>query len=229
MSDKKQKEAMVKKVKQVLVVGACVLFVVLMILSGMGSNWLKMFTVVKPGDAVVVDYTFYDISGKPLLTTNQQIYSQLTTKGQSIIFGKQLPVTAGQNLTKSLYPVQIYTEGNGWTGSFAIFGTEYDAISETLIGMKTGDQKRIRLTNASLSQTWSKETLERNNVSIDLMNVGDSLAMGVSDKPEEMASNASVSYTRIGEITSKTADGIVIDFGYPYVDITVTTINPNSD
>ena len=49
MVDKKQKELVVKRTKQVLVVGACVLFVVLMILSGMGSHWITMFTVVKPG------------------------------------------------------------------------------------------------------------------------------------------------------------------------------------
>jgi hypothetical protein len=177
---------------------------------------------------VVVDYTFYDISGTPLLTTNQQMYTKLAAKGSSILFGRQLSVTPGQNLTKSLYPVQIYTSDGGWTQSFAIFGTEYDAIGQTVIGMKTGDQKRVGLPNTSLTQSWSKETLIRNNVSIDLMNVGESLAMGVSDKPEEMTSNASVTYTRIGEITSKSADGIVIDFGYPYVDITVTAINPTS-
>jgi hypothetical protein len=228
MGDKKQKEAMIKKAKQVLVVGACVLFVVLMIVSGMGSGWLTMFTVVKPGDKVVVDYTFYDISGNPLLTTNQQLYTQFVSKGKSIIFGRQLSMTAGQNLTKSLYPVQIYSSDKGWTQSFAIFATEYDAIGETVIGMKTGDQKRVHLINASLSQSWSKDSLERNNVSMDLMNVGDSLAMGVSDKPEEMTSNASVTYTRIGEITSKSSDGIIIDFGYPYVDISITAINPNS-
>jgi hypothetical protein len=228
MGDKKQKEALMKKVNQVIVVGACVLFVVLMIISGMGSGWLTMFTVIKPGDSVIVDYTFYDISGNPLLTTNQQTYTQLASKGKSIIFARQLPVTAGQNLTRSLIPVQMYTSDSGWSQSFAIFGTEYDAISQTLLGMKKGDQKRIRLSNASLSQSWSKETLVRNNVSMDLMNVGDSLTMGVSDKPEQMASNASVSYARIGEITSKTADGIIIDFGYPSVDITVTAINPTS-
>ena len=67
MSDKKQKEAMVKRVKQVIVVGACILFVALMILSGMGSGWLTMFTTVKPGDSVVVDYTLNDIYGNPVL------------------------------------------------------------------------------------------------------------------------------------------------------------------
>ena len=60
MGDKKQKEERMKTVKQVLIVGACILFVVLMILSGMGSSWLTMFTVTKPGDIVIVDYTFYD-------------------------------------------------------------------------------------------------------------------------------------------------------------------------
>jgi hypothetical protein len=228
MGDKKQKEAMMKKVKQVLVIGACVLFVVLMIISGMGSGWLTMFTVVKPGDKVIVDYTFYDISGNPLLTTNQQTYTQLAGQGKSILFGRQLSVTPGVNLTKSLYPVQIYSSDSGWSQSFAIFGMEYDAIGQNVIGMKTGDRKRVVLPNTSLTQSWSRETLIRNNVSMDLMNVGDSLAMGVSDKPQEMASNSSVTYTRIGEITSKSADGIVIDFGYPYMDITVTAINPTS-
>jgi hypothetical protein len=228
MGDKKQKEAMVKKVKQVLVIGACVLFVVLMILSGMGSGWLTMFTVVKPGDTVVVDYTFYDISGNPLMTTNQQTYTQITSKGYTIIYARQLSMTAGQNLTMSLYPVQIYSSDSGWTRQFALFESEYDAIGKTLIGMKTGDQKRIQLNKAGMSQSWSKEMLEQNKVSMDDLNVGDSLAMAVSDKPEEMTSNSSVSYTRIGEITSKTDDGVVIDFGYPYVDISITAINPRS-
>jgi hypothetical protein len=228
MGEKKQKEAMMKTVKKVIVVGACVLFVVLMILSGMGSQWLTMFTVVKPGDKVVIDYTFYDNSGHPLLTTDQQMYSQLASKGSSIMYAKQLSMTAGQNLTKSLYPVPIYTSDSGWTRQFAVFGMEYDAIGQSLIGMRTGDQKRVKLPSASLSQNWSKEMLDRNKVSIDSLSVGDSLAMGVSDKPEEMASNSSESYTRIGEITSKADNGIIIDFGYPYADISITAINPSS-
>jgi hypothetical protein len=228
MGDKKQKEAMKKTVYQVVIVGACVLFVILMVLSGMGSSWLNMFTVVKPGDTVVVDFTFYDISGSPLLTTNQGLYTQLAGKGVNIIFARQLSVTAGRNLTSSLTPIQIYTSDSGWTRSFAIFGTEYDEISTAVTGLKTGDQRRIRLPNASLSQTWSKEMLDRNKVSLDSLSLGDSLAMAVSDKPEEMESNTSVTYSRIGEITNKSADGVVVDFGYPYVDITVTAINPKS-
>ena len=228
MGDKKQKEARIKKVKQVLVVGACVLFVILMILSGTSSHWLSIFTVVKPGDTVVVDYTFYDMSGNPFLTSNQVTYTQISSKGNNILYGKPLSMTAGQNLTKSLLPVQIYTSDSGWSHSFAIFAPEYDAIGGTLLGLKTGDQKRILLPNASMSQFWSNDTLERNNLSIDTLNIGDSLAMAVSDNPEGMASNTSESYTRFGTITQKADDGIIIDFGYPYVDISITAINPTS-
>ena len=90
MGDKKQKEARIKKVKQVLIVGACVLFVILMILSGMSSHWLSVFTVVKPGDTVVVDYTMYDATGNPILTSNQQTYTAAAAKGRYILYSKQL-------------------------------------------------------------------------------------------------------------------------------------------
>jgi hypothetical protein len=228
MGEKKQKEAMKKRAMQVLVVGACVLFVVLMVLSGMGSHWLTLFTVVKPGDTVVVDYTFYDANGNPLLTTNQQTYTQLVSKEKNIIYSKQLSMVVGQNLTTSLYPVQIYTSGSWSTQKFAIFSMEYNAIDQAIVGMKTGDQKRIQLSTASMSQEWSAAQLARNGVNMSDINQGDILAMGVSDNPEDTLANTSATYTRVAEITSKTADGVVADFGYPAVDISIYSINGNN-
>jgi len=228
MSDKKQKEAMAKKVKQVLVVGACVFFVILMILSGMSSHWLSVFTVIKPGDTVVVDYTLYDINGKPVLTTNQQTYTTAAAKGLDMLYSKQLSLTAGQNLTKSIYPVSIYTSDSGWTKEFALFSTEYEAISQATLGMRAGDQERIQLPNSSMAQDWSATTLTHNGVDINTLNVGDVLAMGVSDNPEAMATNSTVTYTRVGQVTSKTNDSVTIDFGYPAVDISIVSINANS-
>lgn len=230
MGEKKQKEAMIKKVKQVVVIGACVLFVILMILSGMGSHWLTMFTVIKPGDTVIVDYTFYDATGAPLLTSNQQVYTQTASKGKTIVFGKQLSVTAGHTPARSLYPVSIYMgDSSGWTGQFALFSTEYDAISQALTGMKTGDQKRIQIANGSLQQEWPREMLGRRNVSMDELIRGDLLAMGVSDNPEEMAENSSSPvYTRLGVVTSKTTDAVIVDSGFPSVEFSIVAINPKS-
>lgn len=228
MGDKKQKEAMMKTAKQVLVVGACVLFVVLMILSGMGSSWLTMFTVIKPGDAVVVDYTMYDINGNPILTSSQQVYTAEAKKGRDILVSKQLPIVTGQNLTKSIYPVAIYTASSGWTNEYALFSTEYDAINRELVGMKTGQQKRIQISNSSMAQEWSAQQLMRNGVNISELSVGYTLAMGVSDQPEAMATNSSLSYTRIGEVTRVTNNSVTVDFGYPAVDIRIVSINAKS-
>jgi hypothetical protein len=228
MGDKKQKEALMKKVKQVLIVGVCVLFVILMILSGMSSHWLTIFTVVKPGDKVIVDYTLYDASGNPLLTTNQQTYTQTSSKGKSIIYARQLSMVAGQNQTKSLYPVPIYTSDGEWNQQFAIFGTEYNAIGSALMGMKTGEQKRIQIPNSSIVQQWSREQIEK-KISMDSLNVGDILTMAVSDNPEEMLTNNSATvYARIGVITTKTNESILVDSGYPTVDISIAAINPSS-
>ncbi len=228
MSDKKQKEAMIKKAKQVLVDGACVLFVVLMILSGMSSHWLSSFTVIKPGDKVVVEYTMYDINGNPVLTSNQQTYTKASTNGRNIVISKQLSIITGQNLTKSIYPVSIYTSSSGWTKEYAIFSMEYDAINQALVGMKTGDQKRIRVPNSSMAQEWSATQLTTNGVNIDDINIGDILAMGVSDNPEAMATNTTITYTRVGQVTSKTNESVIVDFGYPSADISIVSINANS-
>jgi FKBP-type peptidyl-prolyl cis-trans isomerase 2 len=228
MSDNKQKEAMIKKVKQVLVVGACVLFVVLMILSGMSSHWLSIFTVIKPGDAVVVDYTLYDINGNPLLTSNQQTYMRATANSQNIIYSKQLSMTAGQKLTKSIYPVPIYTSSSGWTKEYALFSVEFDAINEALIGMKAGDQKRIRIPNSSMTQVWSATQLTNNGVNIADLDTGDILAMGVSDEPELITTNNTTTYTRVGQVTSKTTESVIVNFGYPSADISIVAINAKS-
>ena len=225
MGDKKQKEAMMKKDKQVLVVGACILFVVLMILSGMGSGWLTMFTVVKPGDSVVVDYTLYDLNGNPILTSSQTVYTRAAEKGNSILFSKQLAMVTGQNLGKSIYPVSIYTGTGGWSKEYALFSVEYDAINQALVGMKTGEQKRIQLPNTSMAQEWSAEQLTRNGVNITDLSLGDGLAMSVSDNPEGMISNTSVVYTRIGQVISRTNESVTVDFGYPSADISIVSIN----
>ena len=228
MGDKKQKEARIKKVKQVLVVGACVLFVILMILSGMSSHWLSVFTVVKPGDTVVVDYTMYDATGIPVLTSSQQTYTTAAANGRYILYSKQLSMTAGQNLTKSIYPVSISTGSSDLTTQFALLNTEYGAINQAIIGMKTGDQKRIQIPNSSEPNLWDAANVTRSGLNVSDLNVGDLLPMAMSDNPEAMATNSTITYTRFGEIMSKSDEGIVVDVNYPAVDISIVSINVNS-
>jgi hypothetical protein len=227
MGEKKKKEESTKMVKKVLIVGACILFVVLMIVSGMGSSWLVMFTSVKPGDSVVIDYTFFDAAGSPILTTDQQLYSQTSANTSGLVLARQISVTSNQTLSGSVYPVQIYTPGSGWTKQFAIFSPEFNAISAGIVGMKTNEKKRITIPSGnSMTQNWSADQLSSNKVNITDIHIGDILAMGVSDRPEVEVSNASaIMYVRIGEVTQKSLSGVIVDFGYPVAEVRVVSIN----
>jgi len=223
MGEKKQKEARMRKVKQVIAVAACVVFVVLMILSGMSSHWLTIFRSIKPGDAVVIDYTLYDSAGDAILTS----YQQLAAQGNILYTNQRLTLVAGQNVTKSVYPVPIYT-GSGTTEQFGLLPAEYAAIDQAIVGMKSGEQKRIQIPSSSEPRLWDAAAINQTGLNISQFSVGGLIPMAASDTPEAIASNTSVTYLRLGRVTSVSADGIVIDVNYPVADISIVSINGNT-
>jgi len=227
MGEKKRKEAEVARWKKVVVVAACVIFVVLMVVSGMGFGWLSMFAVTKPGQTVVLDYTIYDGSGNPVITTDQQVYTTAASAGKPVLYTQQIVVVANQTMTEPIYPVPVYTSQTGSESEFAIFAMELNAITSGVVGMSTNQQKTVALpASSSMSQLWSAEDLEKNGIDMNSINVGDQFAMGVSDNPEEMATNESAkTFIRISEVIRKTDGGIVVDFSYPKADIRVVSIN----
>jgi hypothetical protein len=182
---------------------------------------------VKPGDTVIVDFTLYDAKRNPIITSDEQVYKNLRASGKGILLSNQrLTITSGTSLNKEIYPVQISTS-SGVSQQFAMFSTEYNTISANLVGMRVGDQNHIAIdSNGPLTQTWSAEQLQQNNVNMSDIHIGDLLVMPISANPEDMRSSAStITYIRMGEITAKTNAAVIVDYGYPYADIGVISIN----
>lgn len=227
MGEKKKKEATMKMVNKVLVVSACVLFVVLMILSGMGSGWLTMFSVIKPGDTVVIDFSFYDSAGKPVMTSEQTTYNQAIAQGQSIFVAKQLAITANQTIEKSIYGIQGYDSAGSGLKQLAVFSPEFNAISSGIIGMKVNEQKRIAIpSDFSMTHELSAEQLALSRINLTDINIGDNFFMGVSDNTGEIVNNTTAkTYLRMGEVASKSPEGVVVDLSYPVVEVRVVSIN----
>ena len=227
MGEKKKKEASQKKWTKIGLIILAVLFVVVMVVSSMGSNWITGLAPIRPGDTVLFDYTIYDTAGNPLVTSNQQLYTQASQAGKGIMYAKQLTLTANQTLNTGVYPVPVYVGSNGGTwAQFALFSPEYDAITQGLVGMRVNDKKNIVFTdNSSMSQLWSPDQLTKNNINMSSIQVGDTLKMGVSDNPNATAANSSATTDiRIGEVTRISPAGVVVDFGYPSADISVVTV-----
>jgi hypothetical protein len=99
-------------------------------------------------------------------------------------------------------------------------------MSAGVVGMKVNEQKRVTVPGSTdMVQVWSPEQLTLNGVNMSQIRVGDILAMGVSDNPEEMATNHSApTYIRIGTITNKANEGATVNFGIPSIDLKVVSI-----
>ncbi len=227
MGTKKKKEETTKLVSKILIVCVCVLFVGLMILSGMGTSWLTIFTSVKAGDTVVIDYTLFDAAGKPIVTTEKSIYDQAVAQGSGVFGSKQITITANQTMEKPIYSVMVYPSNGGKVQQLALFSSEYNALSSGIIGMRVNEQKRIPISsNIPMTYDWSAERLALNKINLSDITIGDSFFMGVSDNPEAAANNTSAnSYLRIGEVANKSPEGVVVDFSFPVIDVRVITIN----
>jgi hypothetical protein len=231
MGTKKQAEKSQKMWIKVIAVIVGVVFVVLMVVSAMGSSWISSLATIKPGDTVQIDYTFKNAQGAPILTSSSQLYLQLAKEGSGVLYAKPLTITANQTYSDSVYPIAFYTPTNGWStdNQFALFRDEFNAISSGVVGMKANSQKTISLDSTKpMTQFWSKDQLSAGNMSLSSISVGDYLNMGVSSNPYASEDNSTPTYVRIAQVTNKTADGVTIDFSYPTVDITVDSINSAS-
>jgi len=227
MGEKKKKEAAVKTWYKVLAVLACVVVAAMMVLSGMGHNWINALRAIKPGDTVTVQITINGPGGTPIVTSDEELYQKQMAASQGLFYTKDLVITANQSATDSLVPIPVYSTGNGWSDTFALFSTEYDPVSQALVGMKVNQEKTITLPAAdSMTETWSSAQLQNEGVNLTDVHVGDQLSIAVSGKAalEKNASASSYSI-RIGEVTAKSAEGITINFGYPSIAIKVLQVS----
>ncbi|MDD1695756.1 MAG: hypothetical protein LUQ54_02550 [Methanoregula sp.] len=225
MGVKKKNEEWVKTVSKIFIVFACLLFVGLMILSGMGTSWINMFNSVKSGDTVVIDFTVYDTAGKPVITSEQTTYSQAVAQGQDIFAAKQLTVIANQTMDKPIYAIPGYTSTGTGVQQLAIFSSEYNAISSGIFGMKINEQKQIAIPpQPGMVNDLSVEQLAISKVNMTDVSIGDRFFMGVSDNSVANSTKANA-FLRIGDVTSKSPEGVAIDLSYPVVNVKVVSIN----
>ncbi|DAC71586.1 MAG TPA: hypothetical protein DSN98_09625 [Thermoplasmata archaeon] len=227
MGEKKKNEAWVKTVSKIFIVLACLLFVGLMILSGMGNQWITMFNSVKSGDTVVLDVTVYDATGNPIITSDQTVYNQVVAKGQNIFATKQLTVISNKTMDKSIFGVPGSASTGTGVQQLAIFSSEYNAISSGIVGMKVNEQKRIAIPSDNMMKNdFSVEQLALSKINLTDISVGDSFFMGVADTTQQVTNTTkATTFLRIGDVVSKSPDGVVVDLNYPSIEVKVVSIN----
>jgi len=227
MGVKKKNEEWVKLVSKIFIVAACLLFVGLMILSGMGNQWITMFNSVKSGDTVVLDFTVYDAAGKPIITSEQTVYNQVVAQGKDIFATKQLTVISNKTIAKSIFGIPGSASTGTGVQQLAIFSSEYNAITSAIVGMKVNEQKRIAIPSDNMMKNdLSVEQLALSKINLTDISVGDNFFMGVSDTTEKVTNTTKANtFLRIGDVVSKSPEGVVVDLNYPAIEVRVVSIN----
>jgi len=216
---------------QVVIALVCVVMAIGMVVSMFGTSWLNFFTTVKENDRVVVDFTFYDELGRPVLTTSQSTFQRSGERNEIIFYANKMPLIAGSRTERDLVPIEVLSQ---YTASgimeFGLFGPELDEMAHAVIGQKVGSSINVDIPmSADLVRSMNNEQFKEIAGDIlDIIQVGDQLPISFSETPQIVLDDAiPQTYLRTAAITEITNEGITLNYGYPYVALTVSEVRSN--
>ena len=216
--------------QRVFLIMVGVLFIGMMIISATGPSWLQSFRSVRANDTVTIDFTLRDAMGRPVLTTDQNLYLTGLSRGYPVFLSSPLTLRAGYIGNPPFTGVQAenyYMSQSGQKIRFGILGRELDELDAGVLGMKTGETKTIHFTfNDSL--IISLKTYEFTAIGGNFTEtmVGDIIPLGFSEAPmvlgmDEVNSTPTNPVFRIATVINKTGSSIDVMHRYPSADITV--------
>lgn len=212
---------------KIFLVMACILFVGVMIITSLGTNWLVTMKPAKTGDTTIIDLTIRDEEGRPVLTTNQRIFNASFEKRELVWYTNPLTMTVNSTTTDMINPVSVYRYDYGGA-SFGLFGTELNQISASLEGMKQGEtQKIVLVNNEQFEREMSPEQFAQIGGNFSTAMPGDQLLLAFTTTPMiNVDDNSTPQYAfRTSLITGKTADNVTVNYGYPTADISIVRLN----
>jgi hypothetical protein len=211
--------------KKVLFISVGVLFVVLMVVSSMGSSWLNIFQTVKTGSVVVTDVTIRDDQNRPILTTSESVYSGAANQNRSVFLAAPFTVDAGLPYTETVMTVPITAPQSGF--NYTLFGEEYNAIAMGVVGMHPDATKTISLaTNVTEERDYTAEEFDQLGGDFGNTSVGDEMVLSFVENTAALYDNTTTpTYAlRTTHVVNKTADSLVLSFGLATADVTVSKI-----
>jgi hypothetical protein len=212
---------------KIFLVMVCILFVGVMIITSLGTNWLVTMKPAKTGDTAVIDLTIRDTEGRPVLTTNQKIFNTSYEKGEMVWYTNPLTVTVNATTNETINPVTVFRYDYGGA-SFGLLGDEFNQITASLVGMKQGKSQKIVFPNSDQFQReMTPEQFAEMGGNFSTAVPGDQLLLAFTTTPTiNLDKNSTPEYAfRTSLITGKTSDTITVNYGYPSADITLVRLN----
>jgi hypothetical protein len=212
--------------KAAMVIGG-IGFVVVMIVSSLGSGWLVGMKPAQSGDVAVIGLTIRDDLGRAVFTTDERIYTASTEKGELIMVSGPIQLIANSSSSSMIEKIPAYNPNIG-NGYFGLYNQEINKISTSLVGMKDGETKRIPFdSNPGFLQNVTEEQFNSAGGNFNSTNISDQLLLSLFD-PGSVDTNDNttpVIPVRIAKIKEKGENYLVIDNGYSSADITIKQLS----
>lgn len=206
---------------QIGVIAFCVLLVVMCIISF--SNLGNIFNqngqtttgAIEAGNIVAVDYTMY-IGDVPMVTSSIDVYNAspanrlpAVTEYLGLIAGQQVDVVNGT-------PILI---NSSYEYPFRMLNQEYNQLATGVIGLAVGESRTVESIGSQFQTTYTKEQADEMGIDYANWTVG---TMGLMNFPVVNAtSNTTTMAIRPALVTNKTADEMVLQYGYDTIEMKV--------
>lgn len=205
----------------IIVIG--VSFAIIMVVSSLGMSWLITLNPATAGDHATVAFTLYDEMGRPVLTSDLKKFNQTYEAGNTVWMCGPLSMYVGETSSKEIVPVPVFNYMYG-ESRYALFSAEYNAIAQGIAGMRQGDTKKIAISSlGGLEREMDVEQFEAIGGNFTMVVPGDQIILGFAEQPtSSVKTNETPSIViRTGYVTSKTADGIRVNFAYPTAEVSI--------
>ncbi|NYT06639.1 MAG: hypothetical protein GKC05_00055 [Methanomicrobiales archaeon] len=205
-------------------------FVVVMIVTSLGTGWLVGMKPAQSGDVAVIGLTIRDDLGRAVLTTDERLYTDSIQNGNFIMITGPIQLIVDGNSSKVVEKIPAYHPSIG-NGYFGLYNQEFNKVSASLVGMKNGETKRIKFdTYPESLQNITEEQFNSAGGNFTSVNVNDQLMLSIWDpeSTENTDNTTPVIPVRIVKIKEKGENYLIIDNGYSSADITIRQLSQAS-
>ncbi|NYT05483.1 MAG: hypothetical protein GKC04_03800 [Methanomicrobiales archaeon] len=209
--------------------GALIILFVCVVGFTLNMGFFSVFKTAQAGNVASIDFTLRDETGVAVLTSNQQVVREAIEAGEGVLVTPPLQLEVGGTITEEIMPVDLYiTDGSQYypVGSFALLSRELSTMANACEGMRVNDRKRVPFSYDE-EPVWSltAEQFEKFGGNFSSVQAGEWVPLGFSTTPIIPVDNTTPEVPiRMTKVVDKTADEILIRYGYTSVDIVLNEL-----
>ncbi len=176
---------------------------------------------VIPGMNATVGFTFFDETGRPVVTTDRNVFSSAYQAGGLVFFSDRIKIPTNTSSGIDRISLPVSHPGMNESMSYTLFGPELDTISYGIIGLTPGEKKTLSNPMQELVKTIDIDKFA-GIVGEDFAEAGpgEQVLIGFSETPLMAVDDAQIKVPiRVADVLGRDETGVTISYGSPRIEV----------